>query len=394
MKFGLFYEHQLPQPWSEESELRLYQQALDQIELADRLGIDYVWEVEHHFLEEYSHSSAPEVFLAACSQRTKRIRLGHGITLMAPRYNHTARVAERIAALDLVSNGRVEWGTGESATAVEMGGFLIDPTDKEAMWREAAEQAANMLAMRPYPGFKGDWFEMPCRNIVPKPVQKPHPPMWVACSRRETIHRAARAGLGALAFAFLEPEQAAHWVEEYYAIIKSDECVPIGHTVNPNIALVSGMSCHRDEAEAIRRGLDGFRFFGYSLGYYALFGAHAPGVTNLWDRFLEVKDRLPDNAGRGGIGTPAQLREHLARYERAGIDQVMFVQQSGINRHQHICESIETFAAAVMPEFHEREAARAETKARELAPYIEAALARKPRMLAIAPEDVPLIEAL
>ena len=113
MKFGLFYEHQLPQPWSEESELRLYQQALDQIELADRLGIDYVWEVEHHFLEEYSHSSSPEVFLAACSQRTKRIRLGHGITLMPPNYNHPARVAERIATLDLVSSGRVEWGSGE-----------------------------------------------------------------------------------------------------------------------------------------------------------------------------------------------------------------------------------------------------------------------------------------
>jgi alkanesulfonate monooxygenase SsuD/methylene tetrahydromethanopterin reductase-like flavin-dependent oxidoreductase (luciferase family) len=155
MKFGLFYEHQLPQPWEEDSEQRLYHQALDQIELADRLGIDYVWEVEHHFLEEYSHSSAPEVFLAACSQRTKQIRLGHGITLMPPKYNHPARVAERIATLDLVSNGRVEWGTGESATAVEMGGFGIDPDDKRTMWEEATEQAANMLAMRPYPGFNG-----------------------------------------------------------------------------------------------------------------------------------------------------------------------------------------------------------------------------------------------
>jgi len=398
MKFGLFYEHQLPQPaggtWEDDAERRLYQDALDQVEVADRVGIDYVWEVEHHFLEEYSHSSAPEVFLAACSQRTKRIRLGHGITLMSPRYNHPARVAERIATLDLVSNGRAEWGTGESATAVEMGGFLIDPADKESMWREATEQAANMLAMRPYPGFKGQWFEMPPRNIVPKPAQKPHPPIWVACSRRETIHRAARAGLGALAFAFLEPEQAAHWVEEYYAIIKSEECVPLGHTVNPNIALVSGMSCHKDEAEAIRRGLDGFRFFGYSLGYYALFGEYKPGVTNLWDRFLEVKDRLPDNAGRGGIGTPAQLREHITRYERAGVDQLMFVQQSGMNRHEHICESIETFAAEVMPEFAEREAARAETKQRDLAPFIAAALARKPRLPPIAVADIPVVEAL
>jgi alkanesulfonate monooxygenase SsuD/methylene tetrahydromethanopterin reductase-like flavin-dependent oxidoreductase (luciferase family) len=398
MKFGIFYEHQLPRSagaeWDDDAERRLYQDALDQVELADRIGIDHVWEVEHHFLEEYSHSSAPEVFLAACSQRTRQIRLGHGITLMPPAYNHPARVAERIAALDLVSNGRVEWGTGESATAVEMGGFNIDPADKEDMWREGAEQAANMLAMRPYPGFKGRWFEMPCRNIVPKPAQKPHPPMWVACSRRETIHRAARAGIGALAFSFLEPEQAARWVEDYYAIIKSEECVPIGHTVNPNIAVVTGMSCHRDEAEAIRRGLDGFRFFGYSLGHYALFGEHMPGVTNLWDRFLEVKDRMPDNAGRGGIGTPSQLREHLRRYENVGIEQVIFVQQAGATRHEHICESLETFAAEVMPEFKEREAARAEQKRRELEPFIAAALARKPRMAAIDPSAIPVVAAL
>jgi len=393
MKFGLFYEHQLPQPWGEESELRLYQQALDQIELADRLGIDYVWEVEHHFLEEYSHSSAPEVFLAACSQRTKHIRLGHGITLMPPNYNHPARVAERIATLDLVSNGRVEWGTGESATAVEMGGFRVDPDDKRAMWEEATREAANMLAMRPYPGFQGRWFDMPCRNLVPKAVQRPHPPMWVACSRRETIHLAARNGLGALTFSFLDPDQAAKWVKEYYDIIKSDECVPIGHRVNPNIAIVTGMSCHQEEAEAIRRGLDGFRFFGYSLGYYALFGEHRPGRADLWERFLQVKNQLPDNAGRGGIGNPDQLRAHLARYEKAGIDQVMFIQQSGTNRHEHICESLEVFAEHVMPEFKERDEVREAEKRRDLAPYIEAALTRKPKMAPLDEAAIPRVEA-
>src|ERR1700756_1379335 len=137
MKFGLFYEHQLPQPWGEESELRLYQQALDQIELADRLGIDYVWEVEHHFLEEYSHSSAPEVFLGAVSQRTSRIRLGHGIVNVMPAVNHPARVAERIATLDLVSNGRVDFGTGESSSAAELGGFLVERERKRDMWHES-----------------------------------------------------------------------------------------------------------------------------------------------------------------------------------------------------------------------------------------------------------------
>src|SRR5258705_6097670 len=107
MKFGIFYEHQLPRPWNDDAEVRLFQEALDQVELADALGIDYAWEVEHHFLEEDSHSSAAEIFLAACSQRTKKIRLGHCICLMPPQYNHPAPVPERIAPLDLVSNGRV-----------------------------------------------------------------------------------------------------------------------------------------------------------------------------------------------------------------------------------------------------------------------------------------------
>jgi alkanesulfonate monooxygenase SsuD/methylene tetrahydromethanopterin reductase-like flavin-dependent oxidoreductase (luciferase family) len=247
--------------------------------------------------------------------------------------------------------------------------------------------------MRPYPGFHGTYFDMPCRNLVPKSLQKPHPPMWVACSKRETIHRAARAGLGALTFAFLEPALAAKWVQEYYDIIKSPACVPIGHSVNPSIALVTGMSCHADEQEAIRRGLDGFRFFGYSLGYIAIFGQHRPGVTNMWEQFLEVKDRLPDNAGRGGIGTPDQLRAHLKGYEDAGVDQVIFVQQSGTNRHEHICESLELFAEALLPAFKQRDAVREAAKQAELAPYIAQALARKPRMAAIDPADVPIVES-
>ena len=249
MKFGIFYEHQLPRPWAEGAELQLYQDALDQVALADRLGIDYAWEVEHHFLEEYSHSPAPEVFLGACSQRTTRIRLGHGIVLMPPPYNHPARVAARIATLDLVSNGRVEFGTGESASRMELEGFGIDPAEKHAMWLEATEQVANLLAMDPYPGFSGKYFSMPCRNLVPKPVQKPHPPMWLACSSRDAIRCAARLGLGALTFAFVDPDDARHWVTDYYDTF-TRECVPIGWSVNPNIAMVTGFSCH-DDAEGV-----------------------------------------------------------------------------------------------------------------------------------------------
>src|SRR5918912_1302945 len=142
MKFGIFYEHQLPRPWEEDSERQLIQNALEQVELADRLGFDVVWEVEHHFLEEYSHSSAPEVFLAAASQRTKNIRLGHGIVQTPPPFNHPARVAERIATLDLLSNGRVDFGTGESSSEAELGAFLIDPEEAEHWMRDYYETLA------------------------------------------------------------------------------------------------------------------------------------------------------------------------------------------------------------------------------------------------------------
>ncbi|HEY1560432.1 MAG TPA: LLM class flavin-dependent oxidoreductase [Caulobacteraceae bacterium] len=392
MRFGIFYEHQLPRPWAEGAEHRLFKEALDQVELADRLGIDYAWEVEHHFLEEYSHSSAPEVFLAACSQRTKNIRLGHGIVLMPPGYNHPARVAERIATLDLVSDGRVEWGTGESSSLAELGGFGLAIPEKRAMWREAVEQCANMMVMDPYPGFQGQYFSMPCRNIVPKPVQKPHPPLWVACSNRETIKLAARLGIGALTFAFVDPEEAKLWVDDYYRLIR-EECTPIGHAVNANIAMVTGFSIHHDEAEAIRRGLDGFRFFSFALAHHYITGVHTPGRTDIWAQFEAAREHM-DPGARRGIGTPEQLRRHLRGFADAGVDQVVFIQQGGRNRHDHICQSLELFASEVMPEFKAEVAERERKKAEELAPVIAAAMARKSPMPALADEDIPVLEAL
>ena len=395
MKFGIFYEHQLPRPWEPGSELQLFQDALDQVELADGLGIDYAWEVEHHFLEEYSHSSAPEVFLAACSQRTRRIRLGHGIVLMPPGYNQPARVAERLATLDLVSRGRVDWGTGESASRAELEGYGVNPGERRAMWRETVEQVANMMVMDPYPGFQGQFFSMPARNVVPKPVQKPHPPLWVACSNRETIHLAAQLGIGALTFAFIDPAEAKTWVDDYYETFKR-ECVPIGHAVNPNIAMVTGFSCHGSAEEARRRGSDGFRFFQFALGHHYVFGKHKPGRTNIWTAFEAVRDQIGTEVLGGGancIGTPDELRAALRTFQDAGVDQTIFIQQGGKNRHDHICESLELFAAKVMPEFAEREAERERAKREELAPYVEAAMARKQLMPPLAEGDIPVHEA-
>jgi alkanesulfonate monooxygenase SsuD/methylene tetrahydromethanopterin reductase-like flavin-dependent oxidoreductase (luciferase family) len=261
------------------------------------------------------------------------------------------------------------------------------------MWRETIEQVANMMAMDPYPGFEGKYFSMPCRNVIPKPVQKPHPPMWVACSNRETIHLAARLGLGALTFAFVDPSEARKWVGEYYDILKR-ECVPVGHTVNANVAMVTGFSCHENEAEARRRGEDGFRFFGFGLGHHYIFGSHKPGRTDVWANFEKARDVLPEAGASRGIGTPDQLRAHLKSFQEAGVDQVIFIQQSGRNRHEHICESLELFAERVLPDFKADAEKRLAAKERELAPYLEKALARKTWMRPLADDEIPELHAL
>jgi alkanesulfonate monooxygenase SsuD/methylene tetrahydromethanopterin reductase-like flavin-dependent oxidoreductase (luciferase family)/putative sterol carrier protein len=398
MRFGIFYEHQLPRPWEEGAEEKLLNDALEQVELADRIGMDYVWEVEHHFLEEYSHSSAPEVFLAAASQRTENIRLGHGIVQIPPAFNHPARVAERIATLDLISNGRVDFGTGESSSQAELGGFGVDRDKKHVQWEESLDAITRMFVEEPFAGYDGEWISMPPRGIRPKPKQQPHPPLWVACSRRETILVAARKGLGALTFAFVEPDEAKPWVDEYYELIASEQCVPGGFSVNPNVAIVLPFMCHEDEQTAIDRGLDGGHFFRYSLAHYYVFGEHRPGGTNVWEEFQQKRSRYGLDPGivraenaplsvnllqqgtgsmRGAVGTPDQIADLLERYEEIGVDQAIFVSQAGRNQHEHICESLELFGKEVLPRFAERRVRREAEKRERLEAACERALARR-----------------
>ena len=167
MKFGVFYELQLPKPWTRDDEYHLLNNALDQVELADSLGYDYAWEVEHHFLEEYSHSSAPEVFLGAASQRTKRIRLGHGIIQLPT--NHPARVAERVSMLDLVSDGRVEFGIGEGSSVTELHPFDRKFRDKRAVWEDAVRAIMPMFGDEGVE-YHGEYFNFPLRNVLPKQI--------------------------------------------------------------------------------------------------------------------------------------------------------------------------------------------------------------------------------
>jgi len=398
MKFGLFYELQLPKTygsdtWDPDAEHRIYKEALEQIELADKLGFDYVFEVEHHHLEEYAHSSAPEIVLAAASQRTKNIRLGHGIVLTPPPYNHPGRIAERVSALDLVSDGRVEFGTGESSSANELEAYHVPWDQKKAMWEEGTRVALRMMSEEPFPGYEGAYVTFPPRNVIPKPLQKPHPPVWVAGGRRETVLTAARLGMGSLGFGFETPAEADERVQTYWRLMR-EECRPIGKAVNPGLIVLSQFACAETEEEAQRRAGDGGQFFSFALNHFysPLTGPyHKHARTNIFQEFTDTppaermariqartQDQLADLAraelhlserepedenaralwraarARAAVGTPDTLRSYLSKYEEGHQDVMLLIAQAGSRKHEDIMASIELFGKKVLPDFNER----------------------------------------
>ena len=350
MKFGIFYEHQLPRPWQEHSEYELLQNSLTQIELADKLGYDYAWEVEHHFLEEYSHSSAPEVFLGAASQRTKSIRLGHGVLHLPTNQPH--RVAERVATLDLLSKGRVEFGMGEGAGPAELHPFGTQVRSKRDRWEEAVKAIIPMFTKESWE-FHGEYHDFPARNVIPKPYQKPHPPLWVACSNIKTIGQAGEWGMGALGFTFVSPDAATAWVNKYYNNLLHRPNRLTEHPINPNIAMVSGFMCAETDEEAYEKA-SGWTFFIFALSYYGRKGVDAPGNGNLWEEFQAWRhsDKAQDAFKGALIGSPATIREKLHQFQEAHVDQVILLNQAGKTSHEDICGSLKMFAEEVMPEFH------------------------------------------
>ena len=360
MKFGIFYEHQLPRPWNENSEYQLLQDSLTQIELADKLGYDFAWEVEHHFLEEYSHSSAPEVFLGAASQRTENIRLGHGVIQLPTNQPH--RVAERVATLDLLSKGRVELGMGEGAGPAELHPFGTQVRSKRDRWEEAVKAIIPMFTKESWE-FHGEFHDFPARNVIPKPYQKPHPPLWVACSNIKTIGQAGEWGMGALGFTFVSPEAAKAWVNKYYNNLLHRPNRLTEYPVNPNIAMVSGFMCAETDEEAYEKA-SGWTFFIFALSYYGRKGVDAPGEGNLWEEFQDWRHgEQAQNAFKGAlIGSPATIREKLHQFQDAHVDQVILLNQAGKTSHEDICGSLKMFAEEVMPEFHAMELDHAKWK--------------------------------
>src|SRR5690242_2043671 len=260
MKFGIFYELSVPRPWDGESEKRVYDNALEQVALADELGFDSVWAVEHHFLEEYSHCSAPEIFLTACAMRTKKMRVGHGIVVCVPEFNHPIRVAERAAVLDIVSGGRLEFGTGRSATWVELGGFRTNPDETKKTWDEFVRCIPKMWTQERF-GYEGRSFSMPTRAVLPKPYQKPHPPMWVAVTSPGTEIDAAERGMGSLGLTFNDFAEQERRVKAYRKVLAN--CEPAG-AVNDQVATVNFLYCHEDNAIGQKTGLRLSGTFGYA----------------------------------------------------------------------------------------------------------------------------------
>jgi alkanesulfonate monooxygenase SsuD/methylene tetrahydromethanopterin reductase-like flavin-dependent oxidoreductase (luciferase family) len=256
MKFDLLYELQMPKPHDAWSEYRCYHEALAQIELADRLGFDTVWEVEHHFLTEFAHSSAPEVFLSAVAQRTKRIRIGHGVVLLPHKFNHPIRIAERVAALDILSDGRVEFGTGRSSQ-YEQAGFEVDTETSREMWQESLEMIPRMWTEDPFQ-HRGRFVTVPPRSIVPKPLQKPHPPIWMAATSPQSWEIAGRNGIGILGLTiFVSVPQLEDRVRAYRQALT--QAKPVGRFVNDKVGAFTIVHVAETKAQCGRERRGGRR---------------------------------------------------------------------------------------------------------------------------------------
>ena len=355
MKFGLMYEIQVPEPHYPGVEQERYNQVLAQVDLADEVGFDYFWTVEHHFLREFSHCSAPEVLYGAISQRTKRIRIGHAVALLPGQYNHPVRVAERAAVLDIVSNGRMDLGTGRSTTLIEMDGFEVNPEDTRAQWEEAVRMIPRMWTEDPF-SHEGQFYTVPPRSVIPKPVQQPHPPMWVACSQPDSFRAAGEMGLGVLCFNLGGYAQMEERVAAYRAAAKNAN--PVGRFVNDQVAALCVIHVGEDDEEARRvAGPEGAWFVNKAEELYQPWqGRQVPASYQFAVNAVQqervnktVEDHL--ESGAFAMGDPDAVIKVLKKYEEAGVDQILCFMQMGNLAHSRIMDSIKLFARHVIPYF-------------------------------------------
>ena len=387
MKLALQYEMQRP---TLDDHLVLTE-TMEQCILADQVGFDYLWFVEHHFLTGFSASPCPELVYAALSQRTKQIRLGLGVVILP--YHHPARVAERVAMLDHLSEGRVDFGTGRSA-AYELTGMGIDPRNTREMWDESLTMVPKIWDSDFF-SWEGRFWSMPERQVLPKPYQKPHPPIWVAALQPTTYDIAAEKGIGVLALGCSAPATLEPYVRSYKEKVR--DANPVGGFVNDQWASASLGICLEDNKEARELGAQSIKtFFGPDRPYtqhqkdvyrrlLEQWGGVPDHLKRNFNRILDLDasyDEALDLAGGGSIahsiieqldadtladravtiaGDPDSCIEALKKHEATGIDQMMIMMQTATIPHEKVMESIELFGKYVIPEFKRSEAVAAET---------------------------------
>jgi alkanesulfonate monooxygenase SsuD/methylene tetrahydromethanopterin reductase-like flavin-dependent oxidoreductase (luciferase family) len=371
MRFGIFFELSTPRPFGPGVERQVYHHTLEQARLADELGFDWVWCVEHHFLEEYSHASAPEVVLAAVAAQTSQIRVGHGAVVCVPEINHPIRVAERAAALDLVADGRLEFGTARSSTWTELGGFGVDPDDTKKTWDEFVRVLPRLWSDEPV-AHKGNCFSMPERNVLPKPVQKPHPPMWVTVTSPGTELDAAERGLGCLGVAAAGYAEQERRTRDYHRRIQN--CDPVSSVVNDQITTLNYLYCHEDADRAAETGMRLVNLFGltnshllwtreaYPTRAYQSLGNLAPSSGT--DRSGPGDPRgIPEGIG---VGDPDRLVTAIRRWESIGVTGINFLVNTCETVPQdQVLASMRLFAAEVMPKFKEAASVPAEATSQQ-----------------------------
>lgn len=355
MEFGLIFELSVPRPFGPGVERAVYMNALEQIRVAESVGFSSVWCVEHHFLEEYSHASCPEMFLTAAAMQTTRMRLGFGIATCVPEINSPVKLAERAAVLDVLSNGRVEFGTGRSSTWTELGGVGAQPQDTKKSWDEYVRTIPKMWTQDRF-SYQGVSYSFPERAVLPKPVQTPHPPLWLAVTAPGTEIDAAERGMGSLTLSYGNIAKSAKRFENYRKIIKTAE--PVGALVNEKVATVNWMYCHEDGKSAELKGQAMVDTFS-SMAAQTMEISQAYPSNNYGALGLLGQLRAdPDNADRKSlpdgllVGDPQALVKILKDWESAGVDQInLMINAREVLEQEDVLASLRLFGREVLPHF-------------------------------------------
>jgi alkanesulfonate monooxygenase SsuD/methylene tetrahydromethanopterin reductase-like flavin-dependent oxidoreductase (luciferase family) len=358
MDISLIYELETADA-NDENVRRIYRECIEQVQLADQLGYKGVWFTEHHFLPGFAHSSSPEVLLGYLAATTTNIRLGHAIVLLPFRINHPLRVAERIAVLDILSGGRVDFGGGRAISESELAAFGVDPDDTRPQWEEALRVLPKMWTQETF-SWDSPTLPIPERNVTPKPLQKPHPPMWVACTQPATVEFAATHGLGVLGFG-IGQDQSNEYVTTYREKIKT--CTPIGAFVNNRFAMwVHTLCCPTDE-EALAIQGPNFKLYGEQVrALFAPWIDGKPPHSYEWfmryfaEKYQQMQEAsIEDIVAAGGacIGSPETCLRVLQYLSDQGVDEALLFMQSYTTPHDVIMRSIELLAREVKPRIKE-----------------------------------------